>query len=68
MNLVRSVDISITTEAEKAGEALKLEYSASDIEKCTVENVSVAAKDESAKHFKICTYTRMKKYIRCDKC
>ena len=68
MNSVRSVEISITTWAEEAGEATKLEYYASDIEKCTVEKVAVVAKGEAAKDFKICTYTGMKKYLRCDKC
>ena len=33
MNLIRSVEIFITTWAEEAGEATKLEYYASDIEK-----------------------------------
>jgi hypothetical protein len=68
VNLVRSVDISITTGAEDAGEATKLEYSASDIEKYTVEKVAVVAKGEAAKDFKICTYTGRQKYLRCDKC
>jgi hypothetical protein len=35
---------------------------------CTVEKVAVVAKGEAAKDFKICTYTGMKKYLRCDKC
>ena len=48
--------------------ATKLEYSASDIEKCTVEKVAVDAKGEAAKDFKIGTNTGMKKYLRCDKC
>ena len=47
---------------EEAGEATKLEYYASDIEKCTVEKVAVVAKGEAAKDFKICTFTGMKKY------
>ena len=68
VNSFRSVEISITTWAEEAGEATKLEYYASDIEKCTVEKVAVVAKGEAAKDFKICTYTGMKKYLRCDKC
>ena len=48
--------------------ATKLEYSASDIEKCTVEKFAVVAKGEAAKDFKIGTNTGMKKYMRCDKC
>ena len=68
MNSVRSVEISITTWAEEAGEANKLEYSASDLEKCTVEKVAVVAKGEVAKDFKISNYTGRKKYLRCDKC
>ena len=52
----------------EADEATKLEYSASDIEKCTVEKVAVNAKGEAAKDFKIRTNTGMKKYLRCDKC
>ena len=67
MNSVRSVEISITTLAEEAGEATKLEYYASDIEKCTVEKDAVVAKGEAAKDFNICTYTGMKTYRRCDK-
>ena len=38
------------------------------MEKCNVEKISVVAKGEAAKHFKIGTYTEMKKYRRCDKC
>ena len=68
MNSVRSVEISITTWTKEAGEANKLEYYASDIEKCTVEKVAVVAKGEAAKDFKIWSYTGMKKYWRCDKC
>ena len=45
-----------------------LEYSASGIEKYTVEKAAVVAKGEAAKDFKIGTDTRMKKYLRCDKC
>ena len=60
--------ISITTWPEEAGEATKLEYYASDIEKCTVEKVAVVVKGEAAKDFKIWTYTGMKIYWRCDKC
>ena len=56
------------TWAEEADDATKLEYSASDIEKCTVEKVAVVAKGEAAKAFKIDTNTGMKKYLRCDKC
>ena len=48
--------------------ATKLEYSASDIEKYTVEKVAVVAKGEAAKVFKIGTDTGMKKYLRCNKC
>ena len=65
MNSVRSVEISITTWAEEAN---KIEYCASDIENWTVEEVAVFAKGEAAKDFKICTYTGMEKYRRCDKC
>ena len=50
------------------GEATKLEYYASDIEKWTVEKVAVVDKGEAAKDFKICTYTGMKKCRKCDKC
>ena len=57
MNSIGSVD-----------ESTKLEYSASDIEKCTVEKVDVVAKGESAKDLKIGNNTGMKKYLRCDKC
>ena len=53
---------------KQADEATKLEYSASDIEKCTVEKVAVVAKGEAAKDFNIGTNTGMKKYLRCDKC
>ena len=49
---------------EEADEATKLEYSASDIEKCTVEKVAVVAKGEATKDFKIGTNTWMKKYLR----
>ena len=41
---------------------------ASDLEKLTVEKVSVVAKGEPAKDSKIGTNTLMKKYLRCDKC
>ena len=68
MNLIGSVEISITTCAEKADVATKLEYSASDIEKYTVEKVAVVAKGEAAKDFKIGTNKGMKKYLRCEKC
>ena len=67
MNLIGSVEISTTTWAEEADEASKLEESASDIEKCTVEKVAVVAKCEAVKDFKIDTHTDMKKYLRCDK-
>ena len=46
----------------------KLEYYASDIEKCTVEKVAIVVNGEAAKAFMICSYTGMKKYRRCDKC
>ena len=46
----------------------KLEYYASDLEKCTVEKVAVVVNGEAAKDFKICTNAGMKKYQRCDKC
>ena len=68
MNSIRSVEISITTWVEKADEATKIEYSASDIEKCSVEKAAVVAISEAVKDFKICTKTGMKKYLRCDKC
>ena len=58
----------ITTLSGEADEATKLEYSASDIEKCTVEKDAVDAKGEAAKDWKIGTNTRMEKYLRCDKC
>ena len=48
--------------------ATKLEYSASDIEKCNDEKVAVVAKGEAAKEFKIGTNAGVKKYLRCDKC
>ena len=41
--------LGITTKVEEADEATKLEYSASDIEKCTVEENAVVAKGEAAK-------------------
>ena len=50
MNSIRSVDFSTTTWAEKADEATKLEYSTSDIEMCTTENVAVVAKGEADWH------------------
>ena len=53
MNSIKSVEIYITTGAEEAGEATKLEYSDSGIEKCSVEKVAVVAKGEAAKYFKI---------------
>ena len=68
MNSIGSVEISITTWAKETDEATKLEYSASDIEKCTVENVSVVAKGEAAKDLKIGTNTGTKKDMRCDQC
>ena len=68
VNSIRAAEISINTWAEEADDATKLEYSASDIEKCTVEKVAVVAKGEAAKAFKIDTNTGMKKYLRCDKC
>ena len=61
-----SFEISITTWAEEAYVATKLEYS--DIEKWTVEKVAFVIKGEAAKDFKIGTNTAMKKYLRCDKC
>ena len=67
VNLIRSVEISITTRVKEADEASKLEYS-SDIEKCTVEKAAAVANSEAAKDLKICTNTWMKKYLRCDKC
>ena len=66
MNSIRSVEISITTWAEEADEATKLEYSASGLEKCTVEKVAVVAKGEAVKDVKIGTNTTLKKYLRCD--
>ena len=48
--------------------ATRLEYSASYIEKCTVEKVNVVAKGEGAKDSKNGTNAGMKKYLRCDKC
>ena len=63
---IRSVEISITTWAEEGDEATKLEYSASDREKCTVEKVGVVAKGKAAKDVKIGTNTEIKKYLRCD--
>ena len=68
VNSIRAAEISINTWAQDADDATKLEYSASDIEKCTVEKVAVVAKGEAAKAFKIDTNTGMKKYLRCDKC
>ena len=68
MNSIGSLEISITTWARKADEATKLEYSTSDIEKCTIEKDAVVAKDEAAKDLKIGTNTGMKKYLRSDKC
>ena len=67
MNSVRVVEISITTCSEEAGEATKLKYFASDIEKCTVEKVAAVANGEAGKDFKIST-TGMKKYLRPEKC
>ena len=43
--------------------ATKLEYSDFDKEKCTVEKVTVVARGEAAKVFKIGTNTGMKKYV-----
>ena len=60
---IRTVEISITTWAEESDVV-----SASDIEKWTIEKVSVVAKGEAAKDSKIGTNTWMKKYLRCDKC
>ena len=54
--------------AEEADEATKLEYSAYDIKKCTVEKVAVVAKGEAAKDFEIDTNTEVKKYLRFEKC
>ena len=68
MNSIRSVEISLNSLTEEADKATKLEYSASDIEMCTVERVAVVSKGEAAKDVKIGTYTGMKKYLRCDKC
>ena len=53
VNSIRAAEISVNTWAEEADDATKLEYSASDIEKCTVEKVAVVAKCEAAKAFKI---------------
>ena len=54
--------------AEEADEATKLEYSAYDIEKFTVEKVAVVADGEAAKEFMIGTNTEVKKYLRFEKC
>ena len=48
--------------------ATKLESSASDIKKCTIEKVAVVAKGEAAKDSKIGTNTGIRKYLRCSKC
>ena len=66
MNSIRAAEISINTWAEEADDATKLEYSASDIEKCTVEKVAVVAKGEAAKAFKTDTNTAMKQYPNLD--
>ena len=60
------MEISIITGASEADEATKLENSASDIEKCTVEKVAVVAKCEAAKDVKIGTNPKMKKFMRCE--
>ena len=52
-----SVETSTSTWAEEADEANKLKYSASDIEKFTVEKVAVVANGEAAKDFKIFIFT-----------
>jgi hypothetical protein len=63
---IRAAEILISTSFEEADEATKLEYSAYDIEKCTVEKVAVVAEGEAAKDFK--TNTEVKKYLRFEKC
>ena len=63
MNSIRSVEIYIATLAEEVHEATKQEYSASDVEKYTVEKVAVVAKCEAAKDFNIGT-----KYLKCNMC
>ena len=68
MDLIGSVEISITTWTEEADEATNLKYSSSDMEKCTVEKNAIVSIGEAAEHFKIGTNTEMKKYLRCDKC
>ena len=68
VNSIGSVEISITTWAEEADEATKLEHYASNLEKFTVEKNAVVSKGEATKDFKICPYTGMKKYLRCNKC
>ena len=44
VNSIRSVEIYIANWAEEVGEASKLEYFASDIEKCAVEKIAVVTK------------------------
>ena len=61
VNLIRSVEIYITTWSEESDEGTQLENSGSDIEKCTVEKVAVFAKGEAAKDVNIGTNTEMKK-------
>ena len=47
------MEISITIRAEKADEATKLEYSASDKAKCTVEKFAVVSKGKVVRFIKI---------------
>ena len=54
---VHAAEISFSTD-----ETTNLEYSVSDLEKCTVEKVAVAAKEEAGKHFKTVTNKQMKQY------
>ena len=68
MNSIGSNEILINNGGEDADEPTKLEYSASEIEKHTVENVAVVPKGEAAKEFKVGTNTWMKKNMMCDKC
>ena len=46
----------------------KLEYSSSDMEKCSVEKIAAVAKGKATKDVKIGTNTGLKKYLMCDKC
>ena len=54
--------------AEETDEATKLEYSAYDIEMCTVEKVAVTDFQIAATDFQIGTNTAVKKYLRFEKC